>query len=315
MSVTTIDCEYLDHPGFAAAYLIREGDRAAFVETNTNRAVPLLLDALAKSGLTVNDVDYVIITHVHLDHAGGASALMAACPNATLLAHPRAAKHVIDPQKLVKSAKQVYGEAEFLAMYGEIQPVPEARVRVMGDGETVALGARTLTFLHTRGHADHHAAIHDSGSNGVFTGDAFGLVYPALQAHGLFAIPSTSPTDFDAAEAKRSLDRIVATGAERAFLTHFGEHRDLAGIAGLLHPQLDAYGAIVEEAFASDLRGEALDRFCGERVRAIFDRVLSDRGMRDDTGARAILKLDADLNAQGIAFAVEKRRHRAAQKA
>ncbi len=307
MSVTTIDCEYLDHSGFAAAYLIREGGRAAFVETNTNKAVPRMLETLPAAGLTERDVEYVIITHVHLDHAGGASALMASCPNATLLAHPKAARHVIDPEKLVKSAEEVYGKDAFREMYGEIRPVPEERVRAVSDGEQIAFGSRTLTFLHTRGHADHHASIHDSGSNGVFTGDSFGLVYPALQANGLFAIPSTSPTDFDAAEAKKSLDRIVATGAARVFLTHFGEHEDVAGIAAQLHAQLDEYGAIVEDAM--ELEGDALQAFSRERVRAIFDRVLRDRSL--GAGARALLALDEDLNAQGVAFAVSKRRYRA----
>lgn len=309
MSVITIDCEYLDHPGFAAAFLIHEGDRAAFVETNTNHAVPRLLAALDTVGVSREQVELIIITHVHLDHAGGASALMEACPNATLLAHPRAAKHAIDPAKLVKSAQAVYGEAAFRAMYGEIRPVPEARVRVMEDGESVRFGERTLTFLHTRGHADHHACVLDSGSNGIFTGDSFGLVYPRLQGNGLFAIPSTSPTDFDAPEAKKSLDRIVATGAERAYLTHFGAHEDLAGIAAQLHPQLDDYGAIVEEAYAKDLDGDALDRFCAERVQAIFERLIADKNPGGD--ASLVLKVDADLNGQGVAFAVKKRRYKA----
>lgn len=313
MSVTTIDCEYLDHPGFAAAYLIHEGDAAAFVETNTNRAVPRMLEAVAALGVPRERVEYVIITHVHLDHAGGASALMDACPNATLLAHPRAAKHVIDPAKLIKSAEAVYGEDAFREMYGEIRPVPAHRVRSMADGEVVRFGARALTFLHTRGHADHHACVLDSGSKGIFTGDSFGLVYPALQGNGLFAIPSTSPTDFDAAAAKASLDRIVQTGAERAFLTHFGEHDDLQGIAAQLHPQLDEHGAIAEEAFASDLEGEALDRLCAERVNALFERILRERGPSGDP--RTILKMDADLNAQGLAFAVRKRRYKAARSA
>ncbi len=146
--------------------------------------------------------------------------------------------------------------------------------------------------------------------NGVFTGDSFGLVYPALQKNGLFAIPSTSPTDFDAAAAKKSLDRIASTGAERAFLTHFGEQQDLLGIAAQLHPQLDAYGAIVDEAMESGIDGDALTRFCDERVQAIFAPLLKEHGL-DDEKTRAHLKLDADLNAQGVAFAVQKLRYRA----
>ncbi len=309
----TIDTGYTNRDGFAAAYLMREGDRAAFVETNTNRAVPRLLAALEAEGLGPEAVEYVIITHVHLDHAGGASALMDACTNATLLAHPRAAPHVIDPAKLVKSAQAVYGESEFREMYGEIRPVPEERVRIMQDNETLAFGQRTLTFLHTRGHANHHFCVLDSHS-GIFTGDSFGLVYPALQQHGLLAIPSTSPTDFDAAEAKASLDRILATGAERAFLTHFGEQRELRAIADELHRQLDFYGALADEAFASDLEGDAIGELCQKRVRAHFDTLLPEHGLGGDRAARELLETDIDLNAQGVAFSVAKRRHKAEQR-
>lgn len=308
--IRTIETGYTGRDGFAAAYLMREGDRAAFVETNTNRAVPRLLSALEAEGLGPDTVEYVIITHVHLDHAGGASALMEACPNATLLAHPRAAPHVIDPAKLVKSAQAVYGEDEFHKMYGEIRPVPAERVRIMQDGETLSFGERTLTFLHTRGHANHHFCVLDSHS-GIFTGDSFGLVYPALQSDGLFAFPSTSPTDFDAPEAKRSLDRILATGAERAFLTHFGEQRELQAIAAELHRQLDIYGALADEAFESDLDSDAIEELCQKRVRALFDELLAGHGLAGDKAVRELLETDMDLNAQGVAFSVAKRRHKA----
>ena len=245
MTVTTIDAAYLGYEGFAATYLLQQGDRAAFIETANAPAVPRMLDVLKETGVSPDQVDYIIITHVHLDHAGGAASLMQACPNATLLAHPSAAKHAIDPSKLVRSAKGVYGEERFAEMYGTIDPIPEARVRIMGDDETLDWNGRELRFLHTRGHANHHFCIHDPTSGGVFTGDSFGLVYPALQTNGLFAIPSTSPTDFDAAAAKASLDRIVGTGASTAYLTHFGGVTDLEGVAGQLHTQLDRYGAIV----------------------------------------------------------------------
>ena len=178
MSITTIDCHYLDRPEFAAAYLVADGDEAAFIDNNTNHALPRLLAALADTGLAPEQVRYLIITHVHLDHAGGTSALAGACPNATVLAHPRAFRHVTEPKKLVDSAKSVYGDDEFRRLYGEIQALPAERVRVMEDGERVSLGQRKLEFLHTRGHANHHFCIADSGSGSVFTGDAFGLIYP-----------------------------------------------------------------------------------------------------------------------------------------
>ena len=179
-----------------------EKDQAAFVDTNTTHSVPLLIEKLRTLGLSPEAVSYLIITHVHLDHAGGASALLKLCPNATLLAHPKAARHMIDPSKLVTSAKKVYGEAQFDQLYGAIDSIPKERVQVIEDGEVIAFGTRTFQFFYTRGHANHHFCIWDSASNGVFTGDSFGLAYPALQKRGLFIFPSTSPTDFDPDEAR-----------------------------------------------------------------------------------------------------------------
>jgi glyoxylase-like metal-dependent hydrolase (beta-lactamase superfamily II) len=304
----TLDSGYMGSEAFAATYLLREGGRALFVETATARSVPGMLAALAEEGLSPAEVEYVIITHVHLDHAGGASALMKACPEATLLAHPRAARHAIDPSKLVASASAVYGAERFAALYGEIEPIPEARVRVMSDGETLRFGSRELTFLHTRGHANHHFVIHDSGSRGVFTGDAFGLVYPALQTGGLLALPSTSPTDFDPAEAKASVARIVETKAERVYLTHFGASTEVQAIATQLLEQLDLHEALLEEAAATGLEGAALVDFCRPRVARLFATARARVGLAESDLADRILAMDADLNAQGVAFSAERRR-------
>lgn len=308
--VRTIDCDYLDAPGVAAAYLFRAGDQAVFVETNTSHAVPRLLAALAGTGMTPAQVRWIVITHVHLDHAGGAGAMLAACPNATLLAHPKAARHAIDPSRLVASASAVYGAERFAALYGTVTPAPADRVRIMADGEKLALPGRTLMFLYTRGHADHHFVVHDTGSDGVFTGDAFGIVYPALQHRGLVAFPSTSPTDFDPVAAREAVDRIVATGASRAFPTHFGEQTDLAGIAARLHAHLHAAEALLDEADASGRDGDALDAFVAAGVDRLFDDLLAERGLADDDHARRTVAIDRELNAQGLAFAVRRRRRR-----
>ena len=147
MSVTTIDCEYTGEQGVAAAYLAIDGDEAAFVETNTNHATERLLASLAQAGMRAEQVRYIIITHVHLDHAGGAGSLMAACPNATLLAHPRAAPHVIDPSRIVKGSTAVYGAERFAELYGEIRPVSAERVQALEDGETRTLGHLSLIHI------------------------------------------------------------------------------------------------------------------------------------------------------------------------
>ncbi|MEZ4318797.1 MAG: MBL fold metallo-hydrolase [Myxococcota bacterium] len=306
MNVHTLDCDYMG-PGVAAAYLLHDGDEAAFVETNTSRAVPKLLDALAAAGLSAEQVRYVVVTHIHLDHAGGAGALMQHLPNATLLAHPRAAPHAIDPSRIVAGATEVYGADRFAGLYGDVVPVPAERVRALDDDATVPFGHTTLRFLHTRGHANHHFCVLDEGGGGIFTGDSFGIVYPALQAEGLFAFPSTSPTDFDGPAALASIRRIVGTGAETAWLTHFGPQRDLRGIASQMTTMLEASMALVHRA--EGLEDAELDGFFAREVQAVFDAKVGRAQLPDD--ADRWLALDIDLNAQGLAFAVRKARYKA----
>lgn len=302
----TIDCEYLA-PEAAAAFLMVEGDEAAFVETNTAHAVPRLLAALERAGRRPEDVRWVVITHVHLDHAGGASALLAACPNAALLAHPRAAPHAIDPTRLVASARKVYGDEAFSLMYGDIAPIPESRVRVAQDGEQIRWGSRTLEVLFTRGHANHHLCLHDSASDGVFTGDSFGLRYPSLQSKGLFVFPSTSPTDFDAEEARKSARRIADRGS-RAYLTHFGEVTEMAAARDQLLVHLDESERILEAAVKSDLPDAGLADFCEEALRAHYARSLARHGLAGTDAEWNMLQLDLRLNGQGLAFVAAKKR-------
>lgn len=310
--IHTIDTHYLDRPEVAAAYLMVDGNRAAFVDNNTNQAVPRLLAALEEQGLKPEQVEYLIITHVHLDHAGGTSKLAKACPNATVLAHPRAAPHVIDPGKLVASASAVYGEENFNRLYGTIEPVSEDRVRIMDDEETLRFGGRELRFLHTRGHANHHFCIADSASGAIFAGDAFGLAYPSLQADGTFAMPSTSPTDFEPELARDSIRRLVDENPSCIYVTHYGAVTDIETAAGQLVRHLDFAERVRDEAEASDLPDEELEAYCRPRLYDYVAGLLDGRG---DLGRNASvwsqLKLDLDINAQGIAFAANKRRRKA----
>ena len=307
-----IDTHYLDRAEIVAAYLIVEGDRAAFVDNNTNDAVPRLLAALEEQGLTREQVDYLIITHVHLDHAGGTSKLAQACPNATVVAHPRAAPHVIDPSKLVASASAVYGEDEFKRLYGTIEPVAEDRVQVMEDEQTLRFGSRELRFLHTRGHANHHFCIVDSASGAIFAGDAFGLVYPALQAEGTFAFPSTSPTDFEPELARESVRRLVEEKPSCIYVTHFGAVTDIETASGQLIRFLGFAERLRDDAEASDLPDEELEAYCCPRLYDYFAGLLDGGGnLGRDAGTWSQVKMDLVLNAQGIAFAASKRRRKA----
>ncbi len=307
----TIDCDEAT-PRFAASFLRVAGDECAFIETYTSHALPRLLGALASAGKTPNDVRYVVITHAHLDHAAGASALMRACPKAILLAHPRAARHMIDPGKLVASATGVYGKERFAALYGTIDPIPAERVRALEDGESFMLGDATLSVFHTAGHANHHFVVHDPTLETVYTGDTFGLVYPALQAHGRFAFPSTSPTNFDPAEARKSIDRVLSLGAKAACLTHFGEVRDLDEVASQMRVWIDRAERWLDEATLSDESVEAITTRLTVAWRDAVTEAASVRGATFVEEAHRHLAMDIELNAQGIAVvAIARRKQRA----
>jgi glyoxylase-like metal-dependent hydrolase (beta-lactamase superfamily II) len=309
----TIDCDVL--PEFTAAYLRVAGDECAFIEAHTSRALPRLLAALDAQGLRPEQVRWVVVTHAHLDHAAGASALLARCPNATLLAHPRAARHLIDPQKLVASAKGVYGEARFEELYGTIDPIPAQRVRALEDGATFELGSATLRVVHTAGHAKHHFVVDDPAIGTVYTGDTFGLVYPALQRAGRFALATTSPTDFDPDEARRSIDKVLALGEEAACLTHYGEVRDLDEVAGQVRAWIDRSEAWLEAAANREARrtGDAtlaaLTEWIAGELRAAIGADTAGRGLTLGASDWSLLATDIDLNAQGIAFVADKKRN------
>jgi glyoxylase-like metal-dependent hydrolase (beta-lactamase superfamily II) len=305
-SVRIVDCHYTA-PEKAAVYLVAEGDRLAIVDANTNHAVPRILEAIVAGGHQPDQVEYIIITHVHLDHAGGTAALLEQCPNATVLAHPKAARHLADPTRLIAGAKAVYGEAEFDALYGTITGVPESRIRIMEDEEALDWGTRTLTFLYTKGHASHHFCIHDTGCDGVFAGDAFGLGRDTADRPGPpFMVCSSSPPEFDPEEARRSVDKILATGAARAFITHYGQFDQLPERAEQLVRSIGLMEDIGRAAAESDLSGEPLFDFCHEQVGRAFREHLAWCGVDDVEVDWAWLANDLYLNSLGLQFYAER---------
>jgi glyoxylase-like metal-dependent hydrolase (beta-lactamase superfamily II) len=284
-------------PLFDAAYLIVEDGRAAFVDTGTNFAVPRLLAALDDLGLAPAAVDFVIPTHVHLDHAGGTGLLMQALPAATLLVHPRGARHMVDPQALYQGALAVYGQAVMDREYGQLVPVPAARVRSPDDGETIHLAGRPLLFIDTPGHARHHHCIWDARSAGWFTGDTFGLSYRETDsAAGAWVLPTSSPVQFDPAQLRHSIARLMAQQPQQMYLTHFGAVHDVERLAPLLLTQVDAMVTLAEGLRNAPDRHAALKTGLQAQARQQLQR----HGVADADAALASLALDIELNAQGL---------------
>jgi glyoxylase-like metal-dependent hydrolase (beta-lactamase superfamily II) len=246
--VLAIDTEYL-RPMQDASHLIIEGGRGAYVDTGANDAVPLLLDALQQQDLDAGDVDFVFLTHIHLDHAGGAGLLMKHLPNARCVIHPRGAPHMVNPERLIAGTIGVYGENRTREMYGDIVPIDESRVVVANDEAWFDLNGRGMQALHTEGHARHHYVLNDPSSQGVFTGDSFGISYRECDTeNGEFIYPTTTPASFDPAEAHKSVDRIMGCEPEQLYLTHYSRVRDLQRLAADMHAGIDDY---VEIALAN----------------------------------------------------------------
>lgn len=291
---------------FTACYLRLAGDESAFIEAHTSHAVPRLMRALRDAGQRPEQVRWIILTHAHLDHAAGASALMAACPRATLVAHPRAARHMVSPQKLIDGATAVYGAERFRALYGKVDPIPGARVQALADGESLELGGAKLTAWHTAGHANHHLVVDDPGIETVFTGDTFGLVYPALQRHGRFALPSTSPSNFDADLARSSLDKVLSLGRRWVCPTHYDAYEEAGVIAAQVRRFLDRAGAWVDEA----ARGIETVAAMTVRLAAAWSAAILEEAPAFGPPEMEWLSLDIELNAQGLAFVADARRPR-----
>lgn len=300
--IVTLDTGY-QRPAFCAAYLVVQDGRAAFVDSGTGRSVPGLLAALETHGLARDAVDWVILTHVHLDHAGGAGALMRELPGATLVVHPRGAPHMIDPRKLSDSARQVYGDAEFARNHGALVPVPAERVLAAADGHEVEIAGRRLACVHTPGHARHHLSVWDARSRSWFGGDAFGISYRELDtARGPFAIPTSSPVQFDPAAMKDSVRRMLAEAPARVFLTHFGAVADCQRLGADLIAQVDAMVALARRAPG------AADRHAWlvEELRRLYVDRARRHGVKDAEQVPALLAMDIELNAQGLAVWLDR---------
>lgn len=290
-------------PLVTAIHLIESEGRAAFVDTANFEIMPQALAALDVRGLGPQAVDYVILTHLHLDHAGGAGAMMEAFPNARLVVHPRGARHMIDPTRLMAGVEGVYGRERARRLYGRLMPIAAGRIIEAHDNTLLRLGSRELLCIDSPGHARHHIAIVDRQTNGIFTGDTFGISYREMDVDEKPLIfPSSSPTQFDPDEMRRSIERILSFDPEAVYLTHFSRLAPPAGLGRTVLRLLDDYVAIALAASADDEKTA--------RIRAGLSSLLlreaHGHGCRlSDEEILDLWRLDLELNAQGLAIWLE----------
>jgi glyoxylase-like metal-dependent hydrolase (beta-lactamase superfamily II) len=302
--VFAIDTEYV-RPRMDACHLLVSDGHAAFVDSGTFFSVPNLLSTLDSQDLDVDAVDYILLTHVHLDHAGGVGSLAAALPRARVLVHPRGRPHVIDPSIIAAATTAVYGEAKFALEYGEVSGVPEGRVEAVEDGRRVKLGRRTLELFHTPGHALHHLCIADLDTAEVFTGDTFGVSYRELDtAAGEFIFPSTSPSQFDPDQLHGSIERILDYRPTAAYLTHYGRVHRTAALGADLHSDIDAFVRIARSVARAPDRVRRMAPLLFDHLSARLDA----HGFAGDAARRhEVLDVDIGLNAAGLDLWLSRR--------
>lgn len=298
--IHAFDAGYVRHQ-LAAIHLIVDNGRAAFIDNGSNASLPRALRALAELGLTPASVDYVIVTHIHLDHAGGSGAMMQAFPHARFVVHPRGARHMIDPVKLMAATEAVYGRETARTLYGELIPVPAARVIETSDGMTLELGQRTLAFYDAPGHAKHHVFIHDRAANGIFTGDTFGISYRECDVAGRpLLMPSTTPSQFDPVDLRDSVERMIALDPEAVYLTHFSRLAPPRPLAVTMLRRLDDFVGIALRA--KHTGGDVLASI-RSAMAAYFLAEARAHGMTlPDEEILAIWQMDIDLDSQGLAI-------------
>jgi len=302
--VNVIDADF-HREHMAGCYLLEAESEVAFIEVGINSSTPRLMKVLKDRGWKPEDVSYVIVTHVHLDHAGGAGSLMQLLPNATFLVHPYGARHMIDPSKLEAGARAVYGDALFDSVYGKLIPVEEQRVRIMEDGDSITFGNRQLSFMDTPGHARHHFCVYDSLTNGWFTGDTFGLSYREFDTqNGAFLLPTTTPIQFDPEALKESVRKLIANKPDYMYLTHYGRVDDVPRLAEVMINGVDTLAGFAEKYKDEDSRRQKIETAMGDWLMAGLEK----HGVSlDKDRCMELLAADIKLNTQGIEFWLDHR--------
>jgi glyoxylase-like metal-dependent hydrolase (beta-lactamase superfamily II) len=303
--ITAIDTFYGGRERYTAAYLL-DAREPTIIETGPTTSAKHVTAGLDRLGIGGDDLAHIVVTHIHLDHAGGAGTLSGTYPKATVWVHERGAPHLADPKRLVASASRVYGEDRMASLFGPVEPVPAQRLRRVADGEVIELGGRALTAAATPGHASHQVALVDSSTGAVFTGDALGIHPPDVPV----LRPATPPPEYDLELAVESIEKIRSLSGDLVLFSHFGPVRDVERICDLAAERFRAWTEAVRVAMETT---EELDDVVS---------ILETEARRDmQTGSQAAIDLDrfeilagVRMNAMGIMRYWQKRREREAAK-
>jgi glyoxylase-like metal-dependent hydrolase (beta-lactamase superfamily II) len=299
--ISLIDLMEGNTPGRTGSYII-QAEKVAMIETGTSLSIPYILAGLDRLKIQPEKVDYIIVTHIHLDHSGGLGSLLPYLPNATVVVHRRGARHLVNPDKLIKGARAVYGEA-LESLFGQIDPVPEERILIRDEEETLDLGkGRTLTFYDTPGHARHHFSIYDSVTRGIFTGDTVGVRYGPEFTGADFEIifPSTSPSEFDKQAVFESIDKLKKLNPSKIFHGHFGVTEPASVAFERTKGTIDAFDDLARSCFTANNQPAILEK----KLREYMTADLVRHG--HDANVARFFDVDIPINAKGLLYSLEK---------
>lgn len=290
-----IDTHYQRTPEAIGVYLLL-GDRPALIEAGPASTIDAVLGGMREAGFSPADLQAVAVTHIHLDHAGGAGMLVRRLPHLDVYVHPIGAPHLIDPTRLLASAARLYGDA-LPRLFGEVVPIPAERVHIVGNGDVLSLGSRRLVAVETPGHARHHHAFWDPSSRDLFSGDAAGVALPGSR----YVRAPTPPPELDVAAWEQSLARMRALGARRLLVTHFGPHEWVDELLQQLAERLHEMVNAVRQSLAAGLDEPAITA----RLR---DEAIAEIERRDGPGrsARHEVIMPIRLNVMGLIRYIEK---------
>ncbi|TKI65983.1 MBL fold metallo-hydrolase [Lysinibacillus mangiferihumi] len=300
-----IDTHDLNRKERTSAYLLID-EKIALIETSASPSVPYIIESLNELQITLDDIDYVIVTHIHLDHAGGAGLFLQSCPKAKLVVHPRGAGHMVDPTRLIASAKSVYGQ-EFQRLFDPIVPVAPERIIEARHGDILSLGNHQLTFYHTEGHAKHHVSMHYSATNGMFVGDTTGVCYPELADEAIdLIIPSTSPNQYDPDTMEQSIQLYEKLNVQELYFGHYGAYQNPTEAYRQVRYWTPLFLAEGEKALASSGTLAQQAKLLDTRLQALLHQYLQRNGIAESHPVYQTIPFDTAVSAMGILDYLQK---------
>jgi glyoxylase-like metal-dependent hydrolase (beta-lactamase superfamily II) len=289
--VSYCDLQFQSRPRIVAAALLHGAGGAAIVDPGPSSTLPVLHAALAASGLSMRDVTALLLTHIHLDHAGATGSLVRENPDVRVYVHERGAPHMVDPSKLVASASLLYGDA-MERLWGEVSPVPASALTVLKGGERIEEGGRQLEVAYTPGHASHHVSYFNSETGIAFVGDTGGV---KIVENG-YVLPPTPPPDINLEAWDVSLRTIEAWRPDTLFLTHFGPHGSAGPHIAELRDHLTLAADLVKTSLTRDGSDADREGWFSEELRKELRRRLGNAEGRSYEIAAGL-----DLSWRGLA--------------